>query len=177
MSLQQAHEKVATNTTNIAANTADIAANTAAIAAITTPTIQVCRVCLTTTDQTIASASTYTKILFNTVSFDPFSIWDATNFRVIPTVPGYYQVSYAADMQSSGLGFMLVGLFKNGTQVSLASFTNTPAVQSVGFGGDLFYCNGTDYLETFVYITGSAPRVVSANSFTDFLSVACVSPD
>lgn len=116
------------------------------------------------------TASTFTKVQFNTEEFDTNSNYDnATNYRFTPTVAGYYQVNscvactatsgtlYAISLYKNGAGF------KNGNDLRAASTVNNVVVST------LVYMNGsTDYLEVYIFIAGTTPTVNSGVSPTYF---------
>lgn len=104
--------------------------------------------------QSIASA-TFTKIQFNTESFDINSDYDnATNYRWTPTVAGKMQVNAWIQMQLTTLNALfIVAIYKNGSVYKQAYNNAAFANQQVSVGiSDIIDMNGsTDYLEVFVY--------------------------
>lgn len=146
------------------------------------PAPQVCRISLVTTNQTVSSANTFTKIAFNGVDFDPNSIFDSTNHRIKPTVAGYYQVNWGAEFQStSGVVLYIASLFKNGAEQSRGNFVNVSvSVVAMSTGADIVHMNGTtDYFEVDVFLqsnTSGVGMLVLAGSALSFLSISLVRP-
>jgi hypothetical protein len=117
-------------------------------------------------NQTI-SATTTTKVAFNTENFDTNNNYDpTTNFRFTPTVAGYYQVNAVVGF-TTGAGQL--SLFKNGSNYQ----TGIEVSFNASLGGhipinDLVYLNGsTDYIEIFVYLT-SGTTITSGETNTSF---------
>jgi hypothetical protein len=106
--------------------------------------------------QTISS-NTYTKILFDTETFDTNSNFNTTNNRFTPTVAGYYQMDIGLQINTTvGRTYALIPLlYKNGSSYSFYEFDFIAAVNSnltaVSIS-DVIYMNGTtDYLEAYFY--------------------------
>ena len=100
------------------------------------------------------SSATWTKIPASVEEFDTNSNYDnATNYRFTPTVAGYYQVNGQA-MLSNTITRLLIGIYKNGSQFKLGN--DLPAGSNRAIICSLIYMNGTtDYLELYVYATGT----------------------
>lgn len=100
--------------------------------------------------QTVAS-STWTKLQCNTEIFDTNNNFDATtNYRLTPTVAGYYFVN-GAFYTAVAIGQPISGIYKNGSlyQMAACGATNQGVVIPVS---SLIYCNGsTDYVEFYMY--------------------------
>jgi hypothetical protein len=104
-----------------------------------------------TTNQTPTN-NAYTKIQFNTESFDTNSNYDpTTNFRFTPTTAGYYQITVRlvlANVASTAYS----SIYKNGSAYS-TNGQSTGTVEST----DLVYLNGsTDYVEAYCYNESNA---------------------
>ena len=116
------------------------------------------------TSQTI-TAATWTKVQFNSETFDTNNCFDSTtNYRFTPTTAGIYSISMTIEMASSGNSYFYMQLYKNGsgliTLTKQGSFTDF--LQS---GNTLVSMNGTtDYLEVYVYGSGTGPSVAAGNS-------------
>jgi hypothetical protein len=110
------------------------------------------------TDQNISS-STWTKIQFNTENFDTASCYDnATNYRFTPNVAGYYQFNLNSSLAASGLSFVALAIFKNGSEAFLSShFAGTGAIYN-GCSTLLSMNGSTDYVEGYGYIVGTSPK-------------------
>ena len=119
------------------------------------------------TNQSISSA-TWTKVQCATEEFDTNSNYDnATNYRFTPTVAGYYQVSGTIDSTASASYTAAgVSIYKNGTIFKRGSFSNIGINCNVS---SLVYLDGsTDYVELYVYISGTSVNVGSGQANTFF---------
>lgn len=124
-----------------------------------------------TSDQSF-SITSYTKVQFNTVTFDTASAWDAANYRFRPLVAGYYQLNLNLSVGASGTyGEVIASIYKNGSESAWAAVApiatsgrNSPTVSSV------IYLNGsTDYVEGFVYLqTGTSPAIQANTQRSQF---------
>jgi hypothetical protein len=116
--------------------------------------------------QTI-SASTLTKIQFNTERFDTASAYDpTTNYRFTPLVAGYYQVNIG--FIGGNLTDTLALLYKNGTAYG-SSGVYQPSYGARPRYTALVFCNGsTDYLEAYALVGGSTALAtgVDASEFS-----------
>lgn len=97
------------------------------------------------------TASTFTKVTFNTETFDT-----AGNFasdRFTPTTAGYYQISAYVEFSGSGSATSsLLAIYKNGSRAGDCMGGGT---KLAGYS-DLFYANGsTDYFEVYALLTMS----------------------
>ena len=114
----------------------------------------------TTSNQSITSG-VWTKAQLNAESFDLGGCFDsATNYRWTPDVPGYYQVSFQANISGATLTYGEAALYKNGAAVAFGTFGAAASASFVSTGAKLVYMNGTtDYLE--LYLIGSGTTVVA----------------
>jgi hypothetical protein len=116
------------------------------------------------------SATTWTKVAFNSEYFDTANAFDSTtNYRFQPLVAGYYQL-YASAAYNGTFTGSYISLYKNGAsfqrrQISADSMTTISS---------LVYFNGsTDYVEVYVYVYGSPTSVngdIKETYFTGCLS-------
>jgi hypothetical protein len=99
--------------------------------------------------QTFAT-STFTKVAYNTKSFDTNTNYDATtNYRFTPTVAGYYQINAVVSFASSGSGASIVSLYKNGSEF-IRGGVSILSIGPVINISNLVYANGsTDYFEIY----------------------------
>ena len=95
------------------------------------------------------SISSTTKILLDTVQYDPFGYWNSSTKRWIPLIAGYYMIHGSVMVSTSAGTCLISNLCKNGTQ-----FATGCANGSVGGNypqstcASIVYLNGsTDYLE------------------------------
>lgn len=93
------------------------------------------------------SGGSYTKLTFTVSDFDTTSGMYATS-RFTPTVAGYYQISAAFSMNSSGVE-RIIAVYKNGSQFKAAGDGSSVYQPSISC---LVYFNGsTDYVEIYAY--------------------------
>jgi hypothetical protein len=101
------------------------------------------------------SASTFTKITFDTELFDTNNNYASSTFT--PTVSGYYQINGGISTANTvAQTRVILMLYKNGSAIytyqdlSISSFRYSGSV--------LVQMNGTtDYLEIYAYIVGTSP--------------------
>ena len=109
------------------------------------------------------SSATWTKIVFTVELFDTDNCFASSTFTA--NKAGYYQINGNAQVYSTSANHaMIVAIYKNG-----ASWTNNNLTSPGNYGGtsaqNLMYLNGTtDYVELYVYSTGSSPIYVSGSS-------------
>ena len=128
--------------------------------------------------QTI-TASTQTAIAFNTKVFDTATAFNNTGSTVTlnglsapayafcPPVAGYYQVTILAQPTGVITGCE-VSIYKNGSGYLLGPYPNAGTNPNVLVTG-LVYLNGTgDYINGYIYSTGTAVGAGSAN--TNFMA-------
>jgi hypothetical protein len=110
------------------------------------------------------AANTYTKIQFQTKSYDTASAYDnVTNYRFTPLVAGYYQVN-ASLAAGSIITNISVNIYKNG---SAAFYGSNPSCGS-NTTSALVYLNGsTDYIEIYG-VMGAAQNTYNTAPFTYF---------
>lgn len=114
------------------------------------------------------SNGTFTKVALQAENFDTANAFDSTtNYRFTPQVAGYYQINANIYLIStSSLTRAIGSIYKNGATLGrffdlTSSFSNTPLYAS---GSNLIYFNGTtDYVELYVYVTGTATLSTSQN--------------
>jgi len=106
------------------------------------------------------SSSVYTKIAFNTKTFDTNSNYNTTNYRFTPNASGYYHVAYSLrfDVTSGGTSAVAGTIWKNGSRYSLNFLDRTGQTDSTIVASDIVYLNGTtDYIEIYGLIIGTSP--------------------
>ena len=131
-----------------------------------------------TTAQTVTSGVT-TKVQLNGEDFDTAAAFDSTtNFRFLPTVAGYYQISGRVAANASTAGTVAVAyLYKNNAMVISGQSYIPPSGSSsmVTTVSGLVYLNGTtDYLELFASITGTGTCTILAGTGVTFMQGALV---
>lgn len=134
-------------------------------------------------DQTIASNSTWTKLTFNSEDFDTSGCYDnSTNYRFTPTVAGYYQVNYMGVfnslVQQNNAGSLAI--YKNGSSYRPMAAVNSGVVGQnfeISYHWNcsmslIIYMNGsTDYLEIYAWHTygNNGMSVLSGATFSSCL--------
>ncbi len=119
-------------------------------------------------NQTPANA-TWTKVAFNTESFDTDNCFNnTTTYRFTPTKAGYYQISAAvyATSTSASAKETYMALYFNGATLGIASGSQTNNwTLYVHNNSQLYYFNGsTDYMEVYGYIDNSVGRTFTQPS-------------
>jgi hypothetical protein len=113
--------------------------------------------------------ATWTKITFDTESFDTNSNFASSRFT--PTVAGYYQLN-ASWQSGATTSFAGTAFYKNGTLWQYGTFTPATSVGTQAGASALIYFNGsTDYVEVYAYqATGSTGTTTASNSGTTWFS-------
>jgi len=127
------------------------------------------------TDQSI-SATTQTKVEWETVLLDTGGYWDATNHRYTPQVAGWYMFSTAIRAQLLNIHeYVRIYIRKNGADDYYTQFqTNNDEIIGGTYQGPtvMHQLNGTtDYVEVFFY-TDEATTIhenADASWFNGFL--------
>lgn len=130
-------------------------------------------------NQTI-SINTWTKVIFNTESFDTNSNYDpTTNYRFTPTVAGYYSISLVATMNDTAAGGSTEysAIYKNGAIFSSVKNRDNDGQSRNMSQSTLVYCNGsTDYIEIYAYqgggTSGNIVGTAGNSVFSGFLARA-----
>jgi hypothetical protein len=140
-----------------------------------------CRVYLAS-DQTGVAGSTFTKVNLDTADVDPSSLFDSTNKRITPKVPGTYEVLAGilfTGPTSNISGAVIVAIAKNGSRVGNSGIpcpAGTDDARPITAG--LMAFNGTtDFVETqgFAFLSGGTVTF-SGNIATTWLYVVRVGP-
>jgi hypothetical protein len=106
----------------------------------------------------VISTSTFTKVEFDTETFDTDSNYDTSNYRFTPTTAGKYQVGMQIRFGGSGLQTGRFAFYKNGSQHKRLEFSqaNTSQNQSFTVFTTIIELNGSsDYIEAFIYLAGT----------------------
>ena len=115
----------------------------------------------------------YTKIVFNTETFDTNSNYNTSTYAFTPTVAGYYQINASVNLDSSAgtVTPMAISIYKNGASIYQIYYPTTTGGNYFGAGAStLVYCNGsTDYIEVYVWqVTGGTRNTVLGAGFNTF---------
>ncbi len=102
------------------------------------------------------STATFTKVLFDTEQWDTNACFAASRFT--PTVPGYYQINAALQVNTASPGFLTI--YKNGSEFKRGAWNAVAASQQDFDVSGLVLCNGTtDYIEVYGYQESGGSRV------------------
>jgi hypothetical protein len=106
------------------------------------------------------SSNTFTKVNLGTEEFDTNSNFASSRFT--PTVAGYYIMTFGM-VAVQGSAFGLIYSYKNGSYYK--SFTGGVGTDLYMGGSHVVYMNGTtDYMEMYVFLSGSSPVIQGGNS-------------
>lgn len=127
------------------------------------------------------SNGVFTKLPFDTITFDTDSFFDnTTNYRFQPTIAGYYQIVVNAyiSFSSSGSTVPHVLIYKNGSEhTRVGQIHNSASIYGPINMTDLVYLNGsTDYVEGYVFYNSASSRVLFGSNYT-FMSGVLVRAD
>jgi hypothetical protein len=119
------------------------------------------------------SASTPTKINFDTKVFDTASCFNTSLYRFTPNVAGYYQINGSAYYSGSGIAYGQMRLYKNGSNYNQGAFIYIPSPTTSDTATNistLVYMNGTtDYLELYGFqYSGTGTVVANSSTYTFF---------
>ena len=126
------------------------------------------------TSQSIPNAA-YTKLQANTEEFDTNSNYDnATNYRFLPTVAGYYQINGQYGPSGAATGLNTCAIYKNGSVFKYGSTCPNSTISLASNVSALISFNGsTDYVEFWVYQNSAAAQgtiaAATSNYFQGFL--------
>lgn len=125
------------------------------------------------TNQSVGGSG-WTKIQLNAESYDSNNNFDsATNYRYTAPVAGYYQISASINV-TAFTGRVVVGVFKNGSEVSRGfDFTSSSSLDFGGSNSDILLLAAGDYIELYGYFSGAV--TVSGNSLQTFLAIHLIS--
>ena len=123
------------------------------------PTFRATRI---TSDYTIPSASTFTKMPFNGEDWDTGGCYDnATNYRFTPTTAGYYQINSNCNLIIDSLGRIIWSVYKNGSAYARIFDGQAIATSFNIVGGLQMYFNGTtDYAEMYIWTAAATTRIM-----------------
>jgi len=112
------------------------------------------------------AAATQTKVVFGSKSFDTTNAFDAvTNQRFLPLVAGNYQINTNLNLYAAaGIGTGILTIYKSGSPFKrLNMYSGGSATDAILAGSALIAMNGvTDYLEVFIFVTGTSPSIQQA---------------
>jgi hypothetical protein len=108
------------------------------------------------------TSNTPTKVTFDVEQFDTNNNFASSTFT--PTVAGYYQINAGLDVgaNTNTLNRADIYIYKNGSiwKVGMSTYSGFVGTELGLVASCLVYCNGTtDYIEVYVYATGTSPTV------------------
>lgn len=120
------------------------------------------------------TGSTWTKVTFNTETFDTASNFDSTtNYRFTPTTAGYYQINLTIQCQSNFNVQAQGAIYKNGSAYLVSSVAQADqGIGSKDLSAIIYFNGSTDYVEGYGNIdTGGGPRFNGGSTLTQFSGV------
>jgi hypothetical protein len=118
---------------------------------------------------TVIPNTTFTKVLFDTVTFDTNSNFASSRFT--PTVAGYYQVTGIVRFSLVSGNFTSPYIYKNGVAYQgMEGCVQSGTNDISGIVTCLVYCNGsTDYIEFYAYqSSGGSKTTITGTTNTSF---------
>lgn len=122
------------------------------------------------TAQTGITATTWTKVTFDTERFDTAGNFASSRFT--PTTAGYYQINSL--LLTADGGNITTAYYKNGSAYTRIGYAPSPSGNEwIHTSPSLIYFNGSsDYLEIYVYMSaGSARTIYGTTEVSDFSGV------
>jgi hypothetical protein len=126
---------------------------------------------------TTGTASTWTKIAIDAISFDPGGNMSVASSRYVCPATGYYKAEANFNVISSVSGQQAyAGVMKNGTVVTQSGGGIAQAAgQAIGgVASDTIQCNAGDYLELAYYCTAAGLGITTGAPSTNWFSVVQV---
>jgi hypothetical protein len=118
------------------------------------------------------TVNTWSKITWDTASYEENCSFDFTNNRIILPVAGYYLITTGIAMYAAGVNQLALQIYKNGSLVTTIC-NRYLAEGGNATGSDIVYFNGTsDYLEIYGYIGGSSAGVFYPSIYNSYFSGA-----
>ena len=110
-----------------------------------------------------AANNTIEKVTFDTVRTDDSNIWDSTNYRIKPNVPGHYFVFSAvsiAENNTNALQLSVAYIYKNGSlgtnNYAQPDYRTNKGKSTANTVNQTMYLNGTtDYVEIYALINST----------------------
>jgi hypothetical protein len=111
------------------------------------------------------SNGTFTKVTLASEHFDTNNNFASSTFT--PTVAGYYQINCTVFAEATTVTRIIANPYKNGSSFARLVDINVAGNNTAGVtGSTIIYMNGTtDYLELYVYVTGTGSIIL--NGATD----------
>lgn len=112
----------------------------------------------------------WSKVAYDSVSFDALAEWNVTNKRFIAKQSGIYQINVGTLWNGGAAGKdYILALYKNGSEYSrLGGNSSADAGFVYAHGGDTISLNAGDYLEVYVYVSTSNDSLLASSNFNYF---------
>jgi len=118
------------------------------------------------------SASTWTKITFNTEDFDTASQYDHSNSKFQPTIAGYYQINASLAWLAGASTAALTRFYKNGSHYKNGAYLyhGSQALDDYQVESSvLVHMNGSsDYFEIYGYNIGTSNTISGGGEISYF---------
>jgi len=118
------------------------------------------------------SASTWTKVTFNTEEYDTASQYDHSNSKFQPTIAGYYQINSALAWMDGASTAALARFHKNGGHYKNSAYVYHGSQELDDYQVEssvLVHMNGSsDYLEIYAFNVGTANTITGGSAFSYF---------
>jgi hypothetical protein len=112
------------------------------------------------------TTGTFTKVLFDTETFDTNSNFASSRFT--PTVAGYYQINASLSMAGT-MTRIIASIYKNAAEYVRGTDLPVTASAAKITVCSLIYFNGsTDYAEIYTYIDGTGLTITTSGTLTQF---------
>ncbi len=127
-----------------------------------------------TTSQSVTNG-VFTKVTFNTVTFDTHGWWSTVDNRYTPQIEGYYFFGALSYHGGTTLNLLQANLYKNGSGFRIIYEDRDDAADPVstsqgGHGSAIVYMNGTtDYVEMWARTYATTPTFLAGRFFSGYL--------
>lgn len=119
---------------------------------------------LSTTQSLSAGAGTKLSSILTTVDSNPYTWWDTTNKKFLPTRPGKYLIFVGCQIDTNTPNLQAL-IYKNGTTDAAGDYRSTPGSGVVTASGVVSLNGSTDYVEAYVYSSSGVNTIGSSNIF------------
>lgn len=130
---------------------------------------------------TVALATGWQKVPIDTADFGAANFDLVTNHRYTAPYSGYYRVAAQVLITAGAVGEQYaLAVYKNGAQAfeGESTWSETTAAAVYGLeGDDLVFLNVGDYLELWVYQSGSGGSLFAGGAANNYLAVSFVAPN
>jgi hypothetical protein len=125
------------------------------------------------------TSGTFTKVQFDTKTFDTATAYNTSTYRFTAPIAGYYQISASVDLNTTSAGlFYIWSIYKNGTEYNrmfdLRVLSTAGVTESHSSGSSLIYLALNDYIEIYGYINGSTATFAGGSPTVSFFSGSLV---